>query len=144
MSDPHPAEEPVDVCDEQPRRRQLADADVGGRAARKTAGQEPADQGPVSAGTRQGSGLAWAEFMDSLIDWAVARADAALDELCEFLADRPPIRPWQGEYPNESFPYLGRGHDQACSALRRRLRSQQAWAARPMGAVRPPRRRRVP
>lgn len=145
MSDPHLAEEPVDACGEQSRVRQLANADDGGgSAAQETVDQQAAGRGSASTGSRQASALAWAEVMDSLIGWAIARADAAVDEICAYLADRPPIRPWQGKYPREAFPFRGRGHDEVCSAMRRRLRLRQAWTPRPMGTVRPPRRRRVP
>jgi hypothetical protein len=87
----------------------------------------------------------WTKVIDGLIGWAIAQADAAVDEICAYFADRPAgIRGWQRDYPGESFPYRGRGKDHDCSALRRRLRAHHGWGPRPMGAVRPPRRRRLP
>jgi hypothetical protein len=139
MSDPHPAEEQISACGEQPSNGQQAAADGAGPADRES---EAAGRGAASPW--QGFEPDWTEVIDDLIGWAMARAEPAVDEICAYLAERPPVRPWQGDYPGESFPYLGRGHDQACSALRRRLRSQQGWAPRPMGARRPPRSRRVP
>jgi hypothetical protein len=150
MSEPYPAEEQDAACGEQLSMRPLADADGSAgpaapdTAAHEPAAEEPADLGAASEASQQGSETDGAEVVDGLIAQAIATADAAVDDICAYLADRPPIRGWQREYPGESFPYLGRGYDQVCSALRRRLRSRQGWAPRRMGAVRPPRRRRVP
>lgn len=125
MSDGQPAEGSIGACGEQP----------GSNAARQDL--EPDELDELDEFDEP-------DMLDGLISWAIARADAALDEICAYLAERPATRGWLGKYPGESSPFRGRGQDEACSALLRRLRSQRGWGRRPRGAVRPPRLRRLP
>jgi hypothetical protein len=94
----------------------------------------------------------WAA-LDRLISWAIAQGDAAVDEICRYLTQRLNERraqaahellpDWARTYSRRSVPYRGRGRDQACSQLRRRLRAHHGDAQRPIGAERPPRLRRT-
>ena len=95
----------------------------------------------------------WSLVLDRLINWAVAQGDAAVDQIHDYLVqrstERRPRRSHDlipdGEAGNvrQATPYRGRGHDQACSSLRRRLRSQHGCITRPPGSRRPPRQRRM-
>jgi plasmid stabilization system protein ParE len=95
----------------------------------------------------------WSLVLDRLINWAVSQGDAAVDQIYDYLvqrsADRQPRRSHDlipgsvGRHPRRSTPYRGRGRDQACSSLRRRLRSGHGCIPRPPGSRRPPRQRRI-
>jgi len=95
----------------------------------------------------------WAA-LDRLISWAIAQGDAAVDEICRYFTQRLNARraqaihellpDWARTYSRRSLPYRGRGRDQACLQLRRRLRAHHGDAPRPIGAERPPRLRRMP
>jgi len=96
----------------------------------------------------------WSLVLDRLIGWAVAQGDAAVDQIQSYLVQRATERRPRRSHDlipdseagsvRQSTPYRGRGHDQACSSLRRRLRSQRGCTARPPGNRRPPRQRRMP
>lgn len=96
------------------------------------------------------SNAEWARVLDRLIDWAVAQADAAVEEICSYLRaserrqSHDLLPDWARSYARSSLPYRGRGRDRDCSSLRRRLRSHQDGRPRPLGAARPPRARRTP
>jgi hypothetical protein len=96
----------------------------------------------------------WSQVLDRLISWAVAQGDAAVDQIHDYLIQRSTQRRPRRSHDlipgseagnvRQSTPYRGRGHDQACSSLRRRLRSQHGCTSRPPGNRRPPRHRRLP
>jgi plasmid stabilization system protein ParE len=95
----------------------------------------------------------WSLVLDRLISWAVSQGDAAVDQIYDYLvrrsAEQQPRRSHDlipgsaSGYARRSTPYRGRGQDQACSSLRRRLRSRHGCIARPPGTRRPPRQRRI-
>jgi hypothetical protein len=93
----------------------------------------------------------WSLVLDRLIDWAVAQGDAAADQIYSYLVQRSTERRPRRSHdliPDSEagyvrqMPYRGRGQDEACSSLRRRLRSQHG-CIRPSGNRRPPRQRRI-
>jgi len=96
----------------------------------------------------------WSLVLDRLISWAVAQGDAAVDQIQSYLVQRSTERQPRRSHDlipgseagnvRQSTPFRGRGHDQACSSLRRRLRSQHGCTVRPPGNRRPPRHRRLP
>lgn len=91
----------------------------------------------------------WSLMLDRLISWAVAQGDAAVDQIQNYLVQRSAERRPRRSHDlipgsaagnvRQSTPYRGRGRDQACSSLRRRLRSQHGCICRPAGSRRPPR-----
>lgn len=65
----------------------------------------------------------WARVLDRLIDWAIAQADAAVEEICDYLNQRAAERAdidWARSHVRGSLP--NRGRDHSCSSLRRRRR----------------------
>lgn len=145
MSDPPP------IPESQPAQQ------AGPVTSGQNAGGEPrADRTPPA-----GSGVTWFSVspdgdwratVEQIIGWAVDRGDRAVDDLVAYLDERT-VRGrarsahelasgWTGDPAHRAQPYRGRGQDQACSALRRRLRSQHGCLPRPLGSGRPPRRRR--
>jgi len=65
------------------------------------------------------SNAEWVRALDRLIDWAVAQADAAVEEICGYLNQRA-AQPRDPGLARGSLP--GRGRDHSCSSLRRRRR----------------------
>ena len=142
MSDTEPAEERIGGCDEPVATRGRPDETVPADGR-----DRPADHAAPESEEN------WAGVLDRLISWAFAQGDEAVDQIYAYLQEhsgenRP--RPshdllpgWSRTTIGRSLPYRGRGRDEACSELRRRLRAHHGLMPRPLGAERPPRNRRM-
>jgi hypothetical protein len=142
MSGTEPAEERIGGCDEP-----VATQGRPGETAAGGGQDRPDDNAPLESEEN------WAGLLDWLISWALAQGDEAVDQIYTYLEQRSAenrARPshdllpgWSRTSIHRSLPYRGRGRDEACSELRRRLRSHHGLMPRPLGAERPPRNRRM-
>jgi hypothetical protein len=139
MSDAEPAEEWIGCCGEP--------VATHGRTDEAAPGQDQSADKAVESEEN------WAEALDGLISWAIAQGDEAVEQIYAYLEQRweeGRARPshdllpgWSRTTIHRSMPYRGRGRDEACSELRRRLRLHHGLMPRPLGAERPSRHRRM-